>query len=90
MTRSSLCDYSDAYILVKGTVTVTQVAAPAQPQNDSKIVAFKNYAPFTDCIKEINNTQIGNPKYITETIWMNKSIKYIDNYLKTSGSVWQY
>ena len=60
---SSLCDYSDVYILFKGTITVAQALAPAEPDNDGKKVVFKNCAPFTDCISEINNTQVENSKY---------------------------
>ena len=48
MLRSSLCDYSDAYILVKGTITVANTAAQDQPNNGAnKKVIFKNRAPFT-------------------------------------------
>ena len=65
MLKSSLCDYSDAYILVKGTITVTNtVAADAEANNANKKVIFKNCAPFTNCVSEINNTQIDNAKDI--------------------------
>ena len=61
MLRSSLCDYSDAYILVKGNITVNNTAADgAAANNTNKKVIFKNCAPFTNCISEINNTQIDN------------------------------
>ena len=53
--------YSDAYILVKGTITVERVLAPAEPDNVGNEVVFQNRAPFSDCISEINNTQI-DPK----------------------------
>ena len=56
MLKSSLCDYSDAYILLKGTITVACLLAPAETENIGKEVVFKNCAPFTDCISEINNT----------------------------------
>ena len=57
--RSSLCDYSDAYILVKGTITVPNTAAAgAAINNTNKKVVFKNCAPFTSCITKINNTQV--------------------------------
>ena len=57
--RSSLWDYSDAYILVKGTITVPNTVAAGAAVNDTnKKVIFKNCTPFTDCITEINNTQI--------------------------------
>ena len=59
--KSSLCDYSDTYILVKGTITVDNTAAADVDANDTnKKVIFKNCAPFTNCISEINNTQVDN------------------------------
>ena len=55
MIRSNLCDYSDAYILVKGTTAVPNTAAAGAAVNKTnKKVIFKNCAPFTDCIPEIN------------------------------------
>ena len=66
MLRSSLCDYSDAYILVSGTVTITAAGdddAARRLDERNKAVIFKNCVPFTDCISKINNTQIDNAKY---------------------------
>ena len=63
MLKSSLCDYSDAYILVKGRIPITGAGADAaarQADERYKGVAFKNCAPFTNCISEINNTQADN------------------------------
>ena len=57
MLKSSLCDYSNAYILVKGTIA-ERSAAGAAANNTNKKVIFKNCAPFTNCISEINNTQV--------------------------------
>ena len=57
MLRSSLCDYNDAYILVKGNISTNNTN-----RNLKKI--FKNYALFTNCISKINNTQIDNAEYI--------------------------
>ena len=52
MLKSSLCDYSDAYILVKGNITVNnKAAADANANKRNKKVIFKNFAPFTNCIK---------------------------------------
>ena len=65
MLKSSLCDYSDAYILVKGTTGITvnnTAAADADANSTNKKVIFKNCAPFTNCISEINNTQVDNAK----------------------------
>ena len=91
MLKSSLCDYSDAYILVKGNISVTNTAAAGDAANNiNKKVIFKNCAPFTNCISEINNTQIGNAKDIDIVMSMCKLIEYSDNYAKTTGSLWQY
>ena len=80
---SSLCDYSDAYILVKGNITVNNTAADgAAANNTDKKVIFKNCAPFTNCISKINNTQTDNAEYIDIVMPMYN--------LKTSGSLWQY
>ena len=67
MLKSSLCDYSDAYILVKGRTTINGSGADAaaiQADERDKGVAFKNCAPSTNCISEINNTQVDNAKDI--------------------------
>ena len=53
--NSSLCDYSDAYIAVKGTITVPNTGTAATSNNINKGVVFKNCAPFTDCMSEISN-----------------------------------
>ena len=90
MLRSTLCDYGDAYILVKGNITVNNAAAGANENNTNKKVIFKNFAPFNNCINEINNTQIGNTEYIDIVMPMYSLIEYTDNYSKTSGSLWQY
>ena len=93
MLKSSLCDYSDAYILVKGKITIAGAgndAAARQADERDKGVAFKNCAPFINCINEINNTQIDNAKDIDIVIPMYSLIEYSDNYAKTSGSLWKY
>ena len=91
MLKSTLCDYSDAYILVKGTISVNNTAAAgAGANNINRKVIFKNCAPFTNCISEINNTQIGNAKDIDIVRPMYNLIEYSDNYAKTTGSLWQY
>ena len=91
MIESSLCDYSDAYILVKGTITVNNTsAAYTNANNTNKKVIFKNCTPFTNSISGINNTQVDNAKDIDIVIPMYNLIEYSDNYAKTSGSLWQY
>ena len=65
MLRSSLCDYSDAYILVKGNISVNNTTAEGAAANNTiKKVIFKNCASFTNCISKINNIQIDNAKFI--------------------------
>ena len=67
MLKSSLFDYSDAYIHVKGKITITGAGdneASRRADERNKGVAFKNSASFTICISEINNTQIDNCKDI--------------------------
>ena len=87
MPRSSLCDYSDAYILVKGNISVNNNAgAGAAANNTNKKLIYKNCAPFTNCISKINNTQIDNAEYIDRVTSMYKLIEYSDNYSKTSRS----
>ena len=91
MLKSSLCDYRDVYILVKRTISVNNIAAAgANANNTNKKVIFKNCVPFTNCINEINNTQIDNAKDIDIVMPMYNLIEYSDNYAKTTGSLWQY
>ena len=91
MLKSSLCHYSDADILVKGKITITGAgddAAARQADGRDNLVAFKNCARFTNCISEINNTQIDNAKDIVMPMY--NLIEYSDNYSRASGSLWQY
>ena len=91
MLKSSLCNYSDAYILVKGKVTVNNTAAAdADANNTNKKVIFKNCASFTECISRINNTQVDDAKCIDIIMLIYNLIEYSDNYSKTSRSLWQY
>ena len=85
MIKSNLCDYSDVYIFVKGIITASNKAAAGTAiNNTNEKVMFKNCAPFTDCITEINNTQVDEDKNIYNLI------EYSDAYFKTIGSLRQY
>ena len=86
MLRSDLCDYSDAYIVVKGTITVTD------PDNAkrNKSVAFKNNAPFINCISKINGVQIDNAEDFDVVMPMHNLLEYSKNYKNTTGSLWNY
>ena len=82
-TESSLCDYSDAYILITGNITVTG-------GNANTKVAFKNCAPFKECRAEINEIFVDNAEHINIVMPMYNLIEYRDNYSDTSGSLWQF
>ena len=86
MVRSDLCDFNDAYIVVKGKVTVIK------PNNDAydKKLAFKNNAPFLSCIAKINNTFIDNAEDLDVVMAMYNLLEYNKNYSKTTGSFWNY
>ena len=77
MLRSSLCDYSDAYILVTGNITVNNTAADgAAANNTNRKVILKNCAPFTSCLSKIYNTQIDNAEHIDIVMPMYTVIEY--------------
>ena len=81
--ESSLCDYSDAYILVTGNITVTS------SDNNTK-VAFKNCASFNKCRTEINETFDDEADIVNITMPMYNLPEYSDNYSDTSGSLWNF
>ena len=92
MLRSNLCDYADAYILVKGTITITGAGnddAAKRLDERNKGVIFKNCAPFTKCISIINNTDIDNAQDIDIVMPMYNLIEYNNNFSKTFGSLCQ-
>ena len=79
--ESSLSDYSDAYILVKGNIN--------SGGNDTKAI-FKNCAPFRKYRAEINETFIDEAEHVNIVIPMYNLIEYSDNYSDTSGSLWHF
>ena len=91
--RWSLCDYSNAYILVSWTITIAGAGIDdvvRQLDERNKEVIFKNCVSFTNCISEINSNQIDNAKYLDVVMPMHNLIEYNDCYSKTSGSLWRY
>ena len=89
----SLCDYSDAYILVTGNIAakrrkaadIADIALDAITQ-----VVFKNCAPFEKCSTEIDGTLVDKANFINITMPMYNLIEYSDNYSDTSGSLWDF
>ena len=83
MLRSDLCDFSDAYIVVKGDIIVTS------PNNAkrNKSVTFKNNAPFINCITKINGIKIDNAEDLDVVMPMYNLLEYSKNYKKTTGSL---
>ena len=93
MLKSSLCNYSDTYIPVKGTITFAGAGdndGARQADERNKEVISKNCASFISCISEINNTQVDDTKDLDVVMPMYNLIEYSDNYSKTSGSLRQY
>ena len=94
MLMSNLCDYSDVYILVKGTITVT---APGVNNNANNIrdkrnrpVILKNNVPFDSCITRINGELIEDADDLDIVLSMYNLLEYIKNYRKTIGSLHNY
>ena len=93
MLKFSLCDYADAYILFKGTITITgakDAAAARRAGERNKGVIFKNCNPFIKCISKMNNTEVDNAQGIDIVMLIYNLIEYSENYSKTSGRLWQH
>ena len=91
MLRSDLCDYSDAYILVNGTITVTANAGAnnIRDKKDRKLI-LKNNAPFALCISRINGKLIEDADDLDVVMPMYNLLEYIKKYRKTIGSLYNY
>ena len=90
MLRSDLCDFSDAYIVVKGDITLTKTNGRGIIDIRNRFLAFKNNAPFTNCISKINNVLIDNAEDLDIVMPMYNLLEYSKNYSKTTGSLWNY
>ena len=86
MLRSDLCNFCDAYIVVKGIITVLR------PNNAkrNKAVTFKNNAPFINCISKINEVKIDNAEDLDVVKPMYNLLECSKNYKQTTGSLWNY
>ena len=90
MLRSNLCDYSDAYILVKGIITVTAPGVNNNVNKRNRPVILKNNAPFVSCITRINGELIEDADNLDIVMSMYNLLEYSKNYRKTIGSLYNY
>ena len=81
MLRSDLCEYINAYIVVKGTTTVE---GDDDYKKRNKKLTFKNNAPFRSCISKLNNTFADDPEDLDIVMPMYNLLEYSDNYSITS------
>ena len=84
MLRSDLCDFSDAYTVVEGDITLE---GDNNANKLNKNISFKNNAPFINCISKINGVKIDNAKDLVVAMPMYNLLEYSKNYQKTSGSL---
>ena len=89
MLRSDLCDYSDAYIVVKGDITLTKTNGREIIDIRNRFLAFKSNAPVTNHISKINNVLTDN-EYLDIVMPMYNLLEYSNNYRKTTRSFWNY
>ena len=87
MLRTDLYDYSDAYVWVKGTITVTD---PNNNANFDRRLTFRNNAAFISCISKIKGELVENAEDLDIVIPMYNLLEYSKNYEKTSGSLFNY
>ena len=94
MLRSNLCNYSDAYILAKGTITVTAPGVNNDADNirnkRNRPLILKNNAPFVSCITRINGELIEDADDLDIVMSMYNLLEYSKNYRKTIGSLYNY
>ena len=76
--KSTLSDFSDAFILVTGNITVTA--------NNNTDVTFKNWASFSTCKTEINDVFVDEANHIYISMPIYNLTEYSDNYSDTSVS----
>ena len=87
MLRSNLCDFNEAYIFVKGDVTLE---GDNDANKENKNLAFKNNAPFINCISKLNRVNIDNAEDLDVVMLKYNLLEYNKNYRKTTGSLWHY
>ena len=87
MLRSDICDFSDAYIVVKGTITLAKTNGRGITDIRNRLLSFKCNARFTNRISKINNALIDNAEDLDVVMPIYSLLKYSKNYRK---SLWNY
>ena len=87
MLKSYLCGFSDAYIIVEGDITLE---GDNNANKRNKNFAFKNNAPFINCISKFNGVKIDNAEDLDVVMLMYNLLEHSKNYRKTTGSLWNY
>ena len=82
MLRSNLCEFSDAYIVIEGDITLE---GDNDPNKRNKNLAFKSNTPIINCISKINGRKIDNAEDLDVVIPMYNLLEYSKNYRKTTG-----
>ena len=90
MLRSDLCDFSDAYIVVKWTITLTTTDRRGFVDITNRFLAFRNNAPFINYISKINNVSIDNAEDLDVVMPLYNLLEYSNNYKKTTEILWNY
>ena len=88
MLKSDLCDFSDAYIVVKGIVTVSADERDRDEMN--RQIILKNNAPFISCVSKINGVLVENAEDLDIVMPMYNLLEYSKNCSKTFASLWNY
>ena len=89
MLRSDLCDFSEAYTVVKGNITLTK-DANRNFIDVRENFSIKNNVLFTNCISKINKVLIDNAEDLDVIMPLYNLLEYSKNYRKTRGSLWNY
>ena len=84
MLKSDLCNFS---VVVEGTITL-EGDNNANKRNEN--LAFKNNAPFINCISKVNGVKTENAEDLDFVMPMYNLLEYSKNYRKTTGSLWNY
>ena len=87
MLRSDLCDYSDAYVVVKGRITVE---GDNNAKTRNKMLIFNKNTPLRSRISKINSTFIDSAEDLDNVMPMHNLLEYSANYSMASGSLWNY